>query len=124
MDPLATGKRDQHSCVPGGTYGRVSRDFVKEDVPEDEVRLSRKSVWAMHMRSYIAQIETGKNSSMVSDGLPALWSAISEVIDKPKVVSRSQSQKLMTWFSLKSQCPTTPTPGKVSKKQDRAILPK
>ena len=58
----------------------VSRDFVKEDVPEDEVRLSRKSVWAMHMRSYIAQIETGKNSSMVSDGLPALWSAISEVI--------------------------------------------
>ena len=33
--------------------------------------------------------------------------------DKPKVVSRSQSQKLTTWFSLKSQCPTThppPTP--------------
>ena len=27
--------------------------------------------------------------------------------DKPKVVSRSQSQKLTTWFSLKSQCPTT-----------------
>ena len=51
----------------------------------------------------------------------------STYIDKPKVVSRSQSQKLTTWFSLKSQCPTTPTPpppGKVSKKQDRAILPK
>ena len=29
-------------------------------------------------------------------------------IDKPKVVSRSQSQKLTTWFSLKSQFPTTP----------------
>ena len=27
-------------------------------------------------------------------------------INKPKVVSRSQSQKLATWFSLKSQCPT------------------
>ena len=44
-------------------------------------------------------------------------------IDKPKVVSRSQSQKLTTWSSLKSQCPTTPPPpGKVSKKKDRAIL--
>ena len=31
-------------------------------------------------------------------------------IDKPKVISRSQSQKLTTWFSLKSQCPTTPPP--------------
>ena len=30
-------------------------------------------------------------------------------IDKPKVVSQRQSQKLTTWFSLKSQCPTTPT---------------
>ena len=30
--------------------------------------------------------------------------------DKPKVVSQSQSQKLTTWFSLKSQCPTTPPP--------------
>ena len=30
--------------------------------------------------------------------------------DKPNVVSRSESQKLTTWFSLKSQCPTTPTP--------------
>ena len=33
--------------------------------------------------------------------------------DKPKVVSRRQSQKMTTWFSLKSQCPTThppPTP--------------
>ena len=25
-------------------------------------------------------------------------------IDKPKVVSQSQSQKLPTWFTLKSQC--------------------
>ena len=32
------------------------------------------------------------------------------IIDKPKVVSRSQSQKLTTWFSLKSQCPTTHPP--------------
>ena len=49
------------------------------------------------------------------------------IIDKPKVVSRSQSQKLTTWFSLKSKCPTHhphPPTGKVSKKQDRAILPK
>ena len=49
-------------------------------------------------------------------------------IDKPKVVSQSQSQMLTTWFSLKLQCPTTPPspppPRKVSKKQDRAILPK
>ena len=54
--------------------------------------------------------------------LPSLYFCI----DKPKVVSRSQSQKLTTWFSLESQCPTTPTPTpeKVSKKQDRAILPK
>ena len=29
-------------------------------------------------------------------------------IDKPKVVRRRQSQNLMTWFSLKSQCPITP----------------
>ena len=41
--------------------------------------------------------------------------------DKPKVVSRSQRQKLTTWFSLKLQRPTTPTLGKVSKKQYRAI---
>jgi len=34
-------------------------------------------------------------------------------IDKPKVVSQSQSQKLTIRFSLKSQCPTThPHPGK------------
>ena len=33
---------------------------------------------------------------------------ISVIIDKPKVVSRSQSQKMTTWFSLKLQCPTTP----------------
>ena len=46
-------------------------------------------------------------------------------IDKPKVFSRSRSQKLTTLFSLKSQCPTTtPTPVKVSKKQDTAIDPK
>ena len=31
-------------------------------------------------------------------------------IIEPKVISQSQSQKLMTWFSLKSQCPTTPPP--------------
>ena len=33
-------------------------------------------------------------------------------IDKPKVVSRSQSKKLTTWFSLKSQCPKRPKKGK------------
>ena len=27
------------------------------------------------------------------------------IIDKPKVVSQSPSQKLTIWFSLKSQCP-------------------
>ena len=43
-------------------------------------------------------------------------------IYKPKVVSRSESQKLTTLFSLQAQCPATP--GKVSEKQDRAILPK
>ena len=31
-------------------------------------------------------------------------------IDKPKVVSRFQSQKLTTWCSLKLQCPNTPPP--------------
>ena len=48
-------------------------------------------------------------------------------IDKPKVVSRFQSQKLTTWFTLKLQCTTTPyqpPPWKTSKKQDIAILPK
>ena len=40
-----------------------------------------------------------------------LFSVYLVTFDKPKVVSRSQSQKLTTWFSLKSQCPTTP-PGK------------
>ena len=42
-------------------------------------------------------------------------------VDKPKVVSRSQSQKLMTWFSLKLQCPNSPTPGKF---QRRTMIPK
>ena len=51
-------------------------------------------------------------------------------IDKPKIVSQSQSQKLRTLFSLKSHCPLTnhlppqPPARKVSKRQDRAILPK
>ena len=39
--------------------------------------------------------------------------------DKPKVVSQSQSQKLTTWFSLKSQCPTTPHPHRESFKEAR-----
>ena len=39
--------------------------------------------------------------------------------DKPKVISRSQSQKLTTWFSLKSQCPTAPTPTRESFKEAR-----
>ena len=52
-------------------------------------------------------------------------SLISQIFDKPKVVIRSQSQKLTTWFSLESHFPTIPAlfSGKVSKKQDRAITP-
>ena len=34
-----------------------------------------------------------------------------QLIDKPKVISRSQNQKQTTWFSLKSQCPTNPPKG-------------
>ena len=39
--------------------------------------------------------------------------------DKPKVVSLSQSQKLTTWFSLKSNCLTKPTHSRESFKEVR-----
>ena len=38
-------------------------------------------------------------------------------IDKPKVVSQSQSQMLTAWFSLKSQCSTKTKVGKMDLKR-------
>ena len=66
-------------------------------------------------------ITTNMACTITSDKTQSLSPIRTLGFDKPKVVSRSQSQELTTWFSLKSQCQTTPTTRKVSKKQDRAI---
>ena len=74
-----------------------------------------------------AKLSPNSNPDQPSNQQPAKQPNLQNKIDKPKVVSQSQKSKADALFAIKSQCSTTtptPTPGKVSKKQDRAILPK
>ena len=66
----------------------------------------------------------GPDPDIEEHGQEDLTELVHLVIDKPKVIIQNQSQKLTTWFSLKSQWPTTPPPRESFKKHDRAILSK
>ena len=107
LGPLSFWQKGPLFLRSGRDHWPVTREFIDNQVPDEEVRLSSKAAWSAHMRSYVSKVKLHGGSGLITtaDDCPALWKAIIQVIHYSDSIDKVLGilSKLIHGWKLKSQ---------------------